>query len=157
MNKKAQIGTNDLFIALAIFLITIIALVALWNKYNVLFNQNIEDEEMFSLGIQITDLMVKSPGIPSNWNISNAQTIGLATNDHNLSIAKVSNFTQMNYTASKRLLKLTLYDYVFRISTLNGTILVNYGNMYSNANKVVNIRRLVLYQNESILELIIWK
>lgn len=157
MHKKAQIGTTDLFIAISIFIISVIVLVSLWNKYNVILIENAENEEMFSLGMQATDLMVKSPGIPYNWTVSNVEVIGLANSDHNLSFSKVANLTQMSYNASKKLLKIASYDYVFRISTPNGTILVNYGNMYSNANKVINVRRLVFYQNESILELILWK
>ena len=92
--------------------------------------------------ISATDLMLKSPGSPSNWeqNPSGVQMIGLASTPYTLSAAKLGNFTAMNYSQQKDLLGMQEQFY-FYIDNAAGTRLYEDGNLTVKSNSIVSITR----------------
>lgn len=157
-SKKSQIAVTDLFIALFMATIIIIIIMFAWNRYTIILNEESDYRELEIIAFQTADLLVKSNGEPQNWENSplNVEVIGLATEDRNLSLEKVDAFVNLSYNFTLRSLGLELYDFYFQLKDFNGTRLAEQGKTPENF--VVNIQRLVLYENEkAIVEFALWK
>ncbi len=156
--KKSQIAVTDLFIALFIATILIIIVIFTWNRYSIILNEESDYRELQIIAFQTADLLVKSEGDPQNWenNPLNVDVIGLATKDRNLSAEKVNSFINLSYNFTLKSLGLELYDFYFQLKDINGTKLAEHGKTPKNF--VVNVQRLVLYENEkAIVEFALWK
>jgi len=156
---KAQIAVTDLFIALFIFMVVIISIFVAWNMYINRLEQRIEYSNILSNAVQITDTLVKSPGKPVNWELSNAtaEIIGLASSDRNLSERKVNAFTTLNYNTTKDLLNIKRYGFKFTLMNVNNSALIEYG-LNSTGNNTVSIRRIVWYGNSTaFMDFALWR
>ena len=73
---------TDLSFALIIFMILITAIILNLNKYPIRLNQDQDKNEMLINSLQVTDLLIKTPGNPSSWenNPDNLEVIGLSNN-----------------------------------------------------------------------------
>ena len=81
--KKAQLFSTDLFISASIFLVLIISVIAFFTFYSVRVDETIKNEDLNLRTLQITDLLLKSEGLPYNWedDPGNLQIIGLVSDD----------------------------------------------------------------------------
>src|SRR3989338_3341372 len=78
LNKKGQIFSIDLVVSVVVFIIIFIFLISLWNLYSDRLQENVSSEEMYLVSFQISDILLRTPGTPNNWEASsNAVTIGL--------------------------------------------------------------------------------
>lgn len=120
MNKKAQILSMDLFISMIFF----IAVFALWLLIsNALINQAVDAQEIGMLDKKlqrVSDLLIRTEGLPPDWNESTVQSIGLAESEYIVNYSKVMKFSNMNPTNRARLLGLQPYKVYFRIANLTG-------------------------------------
>jgi hypothetical protein len=143
-NKKAQVWSMDFVASLVMFLLVLIPLLFVWNYMNI---QNAEQrtfDEIETLALKVSDSLIRTKGIPENWNSSNVNVIGLT---------KVSEFIYMGnneYTLTKNILVGT-YDFFFSVTDLNGT---SYGTIGSkSADKtIVPVERYCLY-NERVVKM----
>ena len=67
MSKKSQMATTDLFIALFAATILIIIIIFAWNNYALILNEDVNYKEMQIKAFQTADLLIKSKGVPVNW------------------------------------------------------------------------------------------
>ena len=168
MNKKSQVSTIDILVAVSIFAIVFTIIMINWNNYSVKLSDKLEYELIFSQAIEITDGLIKTPGAPTNWNRTNVELIGLASPARKVSEEKVKEFCNITYSETKKLFNL-LYDYNFLIESVNLTSgiygvgdwyeEINCGNPVEiNATKVVSLRRPVIYGNKtSAIVFSIWR
>ena len=159
MKSKAQIAVTDLFIAVFIFMILIIFIVIYLDTYDKRLDESIKYQELETIGFQITDMLVKSRGIPPDWesNISNADAIGLAGYDRILSYNRVNAFFDSNYTELKEKFNIERCNFYIVLTAINGTAIKDIGEP-SDGDYSVDINRYVLYQNETtILKFTIWE
>ncbi len=159
--KKAQMAITDLFIALFAFTILIVIVVFVWNRYVLILGENSDYEEMKIVAFQTADLLVKSKGWPDNWeeNPDGVEVIGLAGSDRNISAAKVSALiNNVSYSNASRSLGVAYYNFSLQINHINGTKLEGYGPSSFPNRSVINIQRLVHYENEkAVLQFALWK
>lgn len=111
MHNKGQAIAVDLVIAVALFLVVLSALMAIWNNQNAMAQKQLILQDMKSVGTRTLDYMVKSPGetttgttswevcpacvIPQDWLVhleNNVKFIGLAEHDRVLKQEKVEAF-----------------------------------------------------------------
>ena len=145
-----------------IILITIITLT--WNLYNIRLTSRFDYDEMMLKGFQVSDLLVKSKGVPADWHITYnttpVQVIGLSDNERILSPERVDAFKDLsdrNSQAIKDALKINLYNYYFVIRNQTGMPLLNTG-LFPAGRYAVNLARIVLYKDQPvIMEFAIWK
>lgn len=158
-----------------IILITIITLT--WNLYNIRLTSRFDYDEMMLKGFQVSDLLVKSKGVPADWqnnynittprplppnpaDILPPQIIGLADNERILSPEKIDAFKDISDAHPqivKDALKINLYNYYFVIRNQTGMPLLNTG-LFPAGRYAVNLARIVLYNNQPvIMEFAIWK
>ena len=163
--KRGQAAVTDLFIAISIFIILVTITTLTWNLYNIRLQNRFDYDDMMIKGFQVTDSLIKSRGIPPDWEtqkptVSNIQLIGLSDNERFLLEEKVKAFADENIlkdTVIKDTLKINLYEYYFVLRHINGTKIFTRGK-FPAGNFAVNLARLVIYQKEpSVLEFAIWK
>ena len=159
-NKKSQVAVTDMFIALFISTILIIVIVFAWNRYTVILGDNVEYTEMQIIAFQVSDLLVKTKGEPEDWENSpdNVDVIGLTSSDRELSKEKVNAFINLSYSITSKSLGTELYSHYFQLKSINGTKLAEHGAGFPRNRSVVNVQRIVRYENEeAVVEFAIWK
>ena len=158
-HKKSQIVMTDLVVAVFIFLFLVLLVFSMWSFQNMRLQDNLNFEDMQVKAFQISNILVKSKGTPTDWenNYTTAEMVGLAEQDRILSKVKVTNFTKMPYSNVSTLLKLGKYNTSLNISDLDGNTVTSFGNKTSGKN-VVEIKRFVRYNDQTnILSLRIWE
>ena len=157
--KKSQTVTLDIVFAMVIFILFVTATFRIWNIYSERFYLNVESQDKWNMAFQITDLLVKSPGYPVDWDkhFADTQILGFAYNDRNLSQDKIDKFlvqsndtfTPGGYDRIKELLNIERYDFLFRVVDISKhRIPGNLSGRYYENNFTVTIRRLVMVDNE---------
>ena len=159
-NKKGQVATIDLFLAIMIFTLIITTVLFTWNSYNAKIDKQIEYNSNLIKAYHISDLLVKYSGKPSSWHQSTIEDneiliIGLAKEDRVIDPDKLTRFLSFEYDLAREKLNINSYEFYFKISEINGDDLnptIEYGNMTDSESAVV-IRRYVIYEErETILE-----
>jgi len=118
---KAQIITLDFIITIFILGSFFTILSTNWNMIINTLQQRLEYQELFAEAFTISELLIKNPGYPEDWTISNVEVLGLAKNSNVLSPNKVllfENMTRNNYATIKEKLGLT-EDFKFEIERAN--------------------------------------
>ncbi len=177
-HRRGQAAVTDLFIAISVFIILITITTLTWNLYNIRLTSRFDYDEMMLKGFQVTDLLVKSKGIPADWHTNyNVTTprpgppfnaadiraptiIGLADNERVLSPERIDAFKDISDAHPqiiKDALKINQYNYYFVIRNQTGTPLLNTG-FFPSGKYAVNLARIVLYNGQPvIMEFAIWK
>ncbi|NIO23056.1 MAG: hypothetical protein GTN38_03465 [Candidatus Aenigmarchaeota archaeon] len=149
--KKGQVWSLDFVTSLVIFTLVLIPLLFVWNYVNI---QNMEQrtfDEIETLALSISDSLIRTKGVPENWNSSNVNVIGLAEGENVLSIPKVSEFLYMGnneYDLTKNIL-VGRYDFFFSITDLNGTVYGTAGSKPADRT-IVPVERYCLYNNRVV-------
>lgn len=125
---KGQVNTLDFLIAVLVYAVVLIFIVGFWFASMMEIDRMVERNRMDSAAITISDLLIKSPGVPENWEEgpSGAGTLGLAGSQNVLDPEKVSNFTSLDYNSSKEVLGVE-GDFYFYVEDLEGNRLYETG------------------------------
>jgi len=159
MNKKSQIGTVDLFVAVSIASLLLIIILSTYYYYNDVLEEKVLYNDMQMTAFAAVDYLVKSPGQPVDWelNPSNATRIGLASRPLVLSQNKTITFTKTNNQTIKEALNIVGYDFYFSLKSQDGTTIAS-GKPPSAKSYVVNAQRIVTYRNYSAkVDFKVWK
>jgi len=150
--KKGQLNSIDLLMASIIFSLLIVFLVGFWVvDINDIYKIS-KKSELESQAISISDLLLKSRGIPKNWeeNLSNVSMIGLVNSQNVFVKSKLNNFTHMNYTKAKELLGIK-NEFYFCVNSLNGNTLYQSGNSTLGENGSIGITRFAVLDSEEVI------
>ncbi len=151
MGAKGQIVSLDLLIALSIFAFLLVTLFSVINSNNANFFQNSEYNEMALQALEISEILIKTPGKPSNWDSSNVIAFGLASEDRIISFEKAQEFCSIPESDISRLLNI---DYPFYFN-LSGA--VTCGSVPSGA-RAATIERIVFFNgSNSKLRFTLWR
>ena len=119
---RAQIWSMDFIASITIFILMFSVVVFSWNYINTQNTERSLFSDMQVLGLDVSDIIVRIPGNPEDWNESNVQSIGLATRENVLNETKVEQFISMDYDTTRSLLGLSNKEFYFSVEYLNGTI-----------------------------------
>lgn len=128
MSSKGQINSIDFMIAVLIFAVLLIFIIGFWFLNMAEINGMVGRDRLDSAAIAVSDMLVKTPGVPGNWeeDPANAWAVGLAESQNVISSEKVANFTALDYNVSKELLGLD-GDFYFYVEDLEGNRLYESG------------------------------
>jgi hypothetical protein len=169
--REGQLFSSDISVATVIFLASLAIVFFVWNSVvdDIQGAESLRD--MQKAVSEVAEQIVRTPGVPSNWNIYNVEAVGLASQDRLLLESdKVLGFLQlMNssgpaYEDNKHKAGLTPYDFYFEMSHLEGGI-VQIGNIEavtglapSDAREVLTAVRSAIYNDEIVrVKLIMWQ
>lgn len=128
MGKKAQVWSLDFALSLLIFMSALFAVVFAWNYISANTMETQEMHELQLKALTLSDSLIRTKGIPLDWNESTAQVIGLAAEENVLNVTKVQYFVNMSsddYDSLKGLLDIGFYDFYLEVVDLNGTVYKN--------------------------------
>jgi hypothetical protein len=118
-------------------------------------NSSVKKTRMEVAAIDASEMLIKSPGVPKDWekDATQVKSLGLVVNSsaNVLSDAKLANFTSIsgqNYTAAKSLLGIE-HEFYFYIENMSGTRLYEAGNG-TMGKQQASITRLGLLDGEKI-------
>jgi hypothetical protein len=162
MRRKAQIWTLDFSISILIFISAMIAVLFAWNYVSSGYQENQELREMQLKVLTISDSLIRTPGLPDDWDSDSVEVIGLAGEENVLDPLKVREFVNMsdaNYSRVKALLDISLYDFYFEVEDLNGTVHENTTfPMSPSTTLVVPTERYSLYNDRIVkVRFVLWE
>lgn len=145
-------------LSLIIFFSAMISAVFAWNYISTDAVQTQEMKEMQLSVLTLSDSILRTPGVPADWNESTVKVIGLVNDENILADSKVRSFTNMSYSTARSLLGVYPYDFYFEIKDVNGTV---YGNttfpVSSDASIVVPAERYAMYNGRIVkVKFVMW-
>jgi hypothetical protein len=153
LGKRGQVWSLDFITSIVIFLSVLIPLFFLWGYVNTQNQQQIFFDENENLALSVSDALVRAKGLPEDWNASDVNVIGLASEENVLSNTKVSYFLAMggsDYNRTRTILT-GGKDFFFNLTDLNGTSYGVVGNKPEDR-MIVPVERYCLY-NDRIVKL----
>jgi len=154
---KAQIVIMDLFFAVFLFIVLLVSFFVRWNVYQLRFSDALMRNEVELYTLQLADQLLKSPGVPENWEDFNStpDLIGLSSKSIIISDKKLEAFKNLGYANIVNSTNVGLYNFYFLLVKDNVSI-VEIGN-YSSG-QAVNLRRNVIYKDGvANVEISLWK
>jgi hypothetical protein len=131
------------------------------------FTQNQVDDQYFlrdmeSSAIHASDILVRIPGYPTNWNHTNFVSIGLANDENVLNMTKILELNKTDYESLKINLGISAYDFYLDVIDLDSNLIFEYGIYPTDSSKIIPVKRYCLLDNMSerkivYLNLVVWK
>ncbi len=148
---RGQVNSIDLAAASVVFIIMLSFLLMSFGNSITAARQAASRDKLEHAAISATDLLIKTPGTPGNWeqNASLAQSLGLASTQNILMPAKLSAFSNLSYSQGKGLLGLDS-GYYFYVEDLAGSRLYEAGNASYSASGSVSVLRYALVGNTKV-------
>lgn len=150
--KKGQMNSIDITLALLIFVFLLVFIITFWFVTTIEIENTIKKNKMEAAAVSISDLLIKTQGLPNNWeeNANNTQMLGLATYSQNvLDENKLANFTNLTYENAKELLGVD-YEFYFYIEDLEKNRLYATGNS-TFQEQIVSITRFGILNEEKVI------
>lgn len=157
--KKGQLWTLDMAFSMLIFFSAMLSVIFAWNYISANTVENRELTEIQLKAFELSDSLIRTPGIPSDWNDSTVQVIGLAYSDNILVESKVKEFVSMDYNKARSTLTISPYQFYFEVMDINGTVHENSTlSVSATAEMVVPTERYALYKGRIVkVRLVIWE
>lgn len=163
---KAQIWSADFILSAVIFFVALVMIIFAWNTTSEQISAQSVTADIENMALFISDSLIRTSGLPADWNSTNVQVIGLVSEENVLNNTKVNRFINLSYETSKNLLGTGGHEFYFRLNHLNDSIVQNeYGQNITagsypaqNASLVIPVERYVLYNRDiKKLSFVLWK
>jgi len=126
--RKAQLWSLDFVMSLLIFLSAMLAVMFAWSNISMNAAETRQLKELQLKALTLSDSLIRTGGLPEDWNEGDVVVIGLAQEENVLHATKVDRFFNLSdsdYGRARGLLNMGLYDFLFEISDMNGTVFRN--------------------------------
>jgi hypothetical protein len=123
--RKGQLWTLDMALSLLIFFSAMLSLLFAWNYISADTAGMQELREVQLKAMTLSDSLIRTPGLPADWNESTVRVVGLAYDDNTLDPDKVGMFVNMSYAKARSLLGVHPYHFYFEVKDINGTLYKN--------------------------------
>ncbi|MCK5698773.1 MAG: hypothetical protein KAH93_02925 [Candidatus Aenigmarchaeota archaeon] len=119
--RKSQVLSPDFTMSLVIFTAILFLSYTVWNTSQEKSMRFYDTEQMQKKALYVSDMLLNTPGIPPDWNMSNVKMAGFRDVDSStLDVDKLINFRMLEYNHSKEVLGLGSYDYCINITDPDG-------------------------------------
>jgi hypothetical protein len=158
---KAQVWSLDFALSLMIFMTALFAVIFAWNYISANTMETQKTHELQLKALSLSDSLIRTAGIPPDWDNSTVQVVGLAAAENVLNETKAEYFVNMsdtNYDRLKGLLDIGFYDFYLEVVDLNGTVYKNTTTpIDSNSSVVIPIERYAIYEGRIVkVKFVIW-
>ena len=121
---KGQVWSIDLSVSVMIFVIVMVVFLFSLNTLTNDVATHTELMDMHDLALETTETLIRTKGIPQNWNGGNVKLIGLSERDNVLDKTKVLTLLGMEYSSTKVPLGVGPYEYNLTLEHLNGSTML---------------------------------
>jgi len=165
---KGQLFSIDFISGTVIFILSFMMLLTLMDTANTQLRETEDFQQMQSIALAISDMLIKSPGNPENWDSSNVKAVGFADSPHVLNESKILSFYSMSRQEAAIALGLTGYNFNISFIDRNKQIITYKGKTLSigyvphyESNLVVSQRVAVLKNSTQqlpvIMRVMLWQ
>lgn len=163
LRSKGQTISLDFLVSVIIFIVFMLLLIPVISNIESDFQDQKNRRFMETKIITVSDLLLKTPGYPENWNDVNVESIGLVTGEQ-LNGSKMMILKTMGYDRVRSIIGLSGTEFYMNFTNyknepvfFNG-IKLEYGNSDISGNYVYKIKRLsVMNDTIIIMNLVIWR
>lgn len=148
MNRRAQILSFDLVIALSLAALLWGGLVVAWTVTQSRTDDQTSADDLALRAMRTLDTLLLTPGIPTGWERgaqNQTRAVGLASEPHILSTTKVAALFAMEIDDAKELLNVRPLLMNITIKNTSGATLVSYGDSTNASDSRIVLRRPVIY------------
>jgi hypothetical protein len=128
---RGQIISSDFMISIAIFLLVLSMVIPVYMQMSNDMRERSEFESMQTTLIYSSGALMKTQGLPNDWNSTNVSMIGIADQDGKINQTKIRNLMQTDTETVKTLLGISGYD--FNITFRSGNFSMMTGAAFSPA------------------------
>jgi hypothetical protein len=157
-SRRGQMWSFDLALSLVIFFTAAIALLSAWNHMSAGMADTGAIKTAQLRALTISDSLIRTPGIPADWNETSVEVVGLSLSEGVLDSQKVSMFTSMDHDVARAMIGIAPYDFYFELSDINGTVYENTTVAPGeNASIIIPVDRHAIYNGRiAKARLIVW-
>jgi hypothetical protein len=123
-NGKGQLFSGDVAIATMVFLTALALALYLWDSTGDDINNAENLRDMERLGSEAIEQLVRTPGLPSDWNYATVEIPGLADEDRVINMTKAAYFVELmnetNYPEYGYLMGIGPYQFYMNVTDLDG-------------------------------------
>lgn len=109
--NKGQIISGEFIVSMAIFLFVIAIIVPLFNRISSDFEERQFIEDVKTRLFFTSDAILKTTGVPDDWNSTNVRSIGFANSDGRINKTKIKKFLSLDNVSARSLLGLEGYEF----------------------------------------------
>ena len=120
---KAQTWSMDFITSVAVFALVFTVIMFAWNYSTQKNAERTVFKDLQNTGLMVSDVLIRIPGSPPDWNESNVKSLGLAVRENVLNESKVKEFVLMDYSKAKALLGIVDKEFYFRMEYLNDSVM----------------------------------
>jgi len=151
--KRGQVWSADFIASMIVFFTAVAIIIFAWNY---IIGQNQEQlslNEIENTALSASDSLIRSPGIPYDWDETSVTTLGIAEQENVLNTTKASMFLDMDELKIKSLLGISNFEFYWELAYLNGSLIQDASGQdmkkgaepAANSRIVVPVQRLVVY------------
>lgn len=163
--NKGQIISVDLIVSVVIF-ISVFAVCLLVSVRSLEELRDSYESSILNKKVQrISEILVRTQGLPQDWNETSATSIGLAESEFILNYTKILRLKNMQASRVRSLLGLGEYDFFVNITNLTRQSFpegLTIGSEPTDAKKIFSVERFVLVDFENrremgVFKLMLWR
>ncbi len=154
MKKKGQVNIYFI-VSIVLFLTLTTYLIYAIIDYNRIYRENIMSDILYTKSYSISDLLIRDGGYPENWNSTNFDRVGLASEPYSLNLAKINELEKIcNSSAKIKKLKSSFglmdEDLIIKIDYLNKTNVLDCSPESMRIGRIVSIKRIATLNNNFV-------
>lgn len=164
---RAQLWSFDFMASVTVFFMILIVLFFVWEYTTFQNTEQIIFNEMENKAMGTADMLIRTSGLPRDWNETNVQVLGLASEESVLNETKLLMFVNMDYDNTKYILGIPSHEFYFQLVHLNGTQAQSQGTdlvlgldptLFQNSSIVIPIERHILFDHRvAKLRFMLWR
>ena len=170
MIRKGQLFSGDITTATMVFLLALALSVFIWDSSVEDINNAENLRNMEKVASETVEQLIRTPGVPEDWNYYTVQVVGLSSEDRIIDSSKATEFLELmnssttDYDDNKHKLGLGIYDFYVNVTDINGTLVqVNgidfiAGKEPTNSYTTLSVFRTAVYNDIIIrFNFVIWR
>jgi hypothetical protein len=127
MKTKGQLFSGDIAIATMVFLSALSLAFFLWNSITEDINRAENLRELEKLASETVEQLIRTPGIPRDWNYYTVEVPGLASSDRIINRTKALIFIELmnstHYSSNVHKMGLGRYDFYLNVTDLQDDVI----------------------------------
>lgn len=108
--NRGQVISGDFIVSISVFLLVLAIIIPAFLKLSEANYEKQRDEEMRTRAFFIADSILKTEGVPKNWNYTNVNSIGLSDENGRINKTKFRNLMRINSSGARALLGLGYFN-----------------------------------------------
>ena len=134
ISRSGQLFSGDIAIATMVFLGSLAAMFFLWNSVTEDINHSEDLRYLEKVASEVSEQLVRTPGVPADWNYYTVTSFGLAEDDRVINQSKAIMFINMmnstSYEQNIGILGVAPYNFHLNVTDLDNNAITIGGEQF---------------------------